>query len=504
MLNYTQDPLLKNWREKSIDMEDFVVVKDGVRPLRAFLVDEPRDEHEDAYNYFLESRYPLNPIQKEIFKYVRKFCDEHNALPSLSYVEHRFKEIQRSEPLRYIYDLQGDPELSFAEMRDHVKKRVDNENDEKFREILKNTMMIFKDGFKEKGGKEYLSGRADAMDYLTSNMNKSFGVSTHRNSGTLADGISGVWQKVLDRRVDPLCAFGLVSGFEEIDDVIMGGRAGELHFVLGFTGAGKSLFTLNWLYFAAYYLNRDVVLYSLEMDREQIMTRLLSMHSAHEGFRRIHKSVPVSKLMKSSELTDSEINFMETYVIPDLMGETEREIPYGNLHIEYPGENFTVSQLKRSLSALSRKYNIEAVVVDYPELMTPERHQKSSNYGVTMNSIIKDLKQFALNFNDGKGIFLLCPYQSNRDGFDRAHKNDGMYDLRAMSWASESERAADVIYSVYKDPENDLDYVKVCCLKNRRGAQFKPVKLSVDWKTGYMDSKDDSSVLSLEDVDWEE
>ena len=79
-------------------------------------------------------------------------------------------------------------------------------------------------------------------------------------------------------------------------------------------------------------------------------------------------------------------------------------------------------------------------------------------------------------------LISLVNIQANREGFKRASKLGGQYDLRAISEANEVEKASYRVFSIYTD-----DYMKeakearVCILKHRSGkTTTEPLVVYVD------------------------
>ena len=77
---------------------------------------------------------------------------------------------------------------------------------------------------------------------------------------------------------------------------------------------------------------------------------------------------------------------------------------------------------------------------------------------------------------------MLVLAQSNRDGFKRAQKLNGAYDLRAISEANELERSAMKVYSIYTSEDLKLaKEAEMQCLKNRTGeTMMDPLSVFVD------------------------
>ena len=465
------------------------------RPLKAIIAVNPDKENEEAYRILIMAELDLTAIEKELLTYITDFYNNFDGIPSREYIGEHFLKIARTSIVEYLELLDATPTIPFLDYKAKVTALQDEKKDNSFKEALKETQIIFQTG--KVVGKQTLKGRKDALEYFQQNLGE-FADQTHsRQVGTLRQDASVAWQNYLRRKNDPLAAYGITSGFYNIDQIIKGGKPGELHFVLGYTSSGKSLFSLNYAYNAACILGRNVVMFSLEMTKDQVMAMLYTIHSAHEKFQGVHPAISVDSFMYG--MTPEEENFMSNFVIPDLESNPE----HGEIMIEYPGEALTISSLKAKLSAIQKDMEIEMLIVDYPELMVPDKGQKYSDYGTSLNTIIKSIKQLALTYNNGKGLFALCPYQANRDGFDRATKNFGVYDLRAMSYANEAERACDVIYSVYKEQDSSNPNMIISNLKNRRGPLFESFKMSVLWPSGYMNVDIPQEDVDLDSFDWE-
>jgi hypothetical protein len=128
--------------------------------------------------------------------------------------------------------------------------------------------------------------------------------------------------------------------------------------------------------------------------------------------------------------------------------------------------------------------DVDLVVIDHGGLVEPNRRHQ--NYTIEQNSIIRDAKKMALHFGGGKGIPVLLLFQTNRDGFDYATKNDGKYKLRALSYANEAERSADVVSTTYLGEEGSThrenETTMLCNLKNRDNPFFPPFLAKVDFR----------------------
>ena len=461
-------------------MSKMVLPISDLKPLRALLSDPPGDSHIASYNFIIESEYSFDLTEGEIFDFIVDFVNNNSSLPSLKYVTGHFTNISRGEVVKYLNELAEMPDMPIGDLKDHLNRLYERKMNADFASLMQKTMAIYKHGEVVDGQER--KGRKDAYNTLLGGLGELEPRSKHREVGSLQTDISGIWDVYLDCKANPDQAYGLLSGFPQIDEALLGGKPGEFHIVLGYTGHGKSLFTQNYLYNVSYIQKQDSVLFSLEMNKSQMMYRLVGIHSAHEKFNRIHPPISTKRL-KTGTLTESEEDFMVEYVIPDLLDESNG---YGTLLVEYPGDRFTASSVRTKMMALERDYDIKMVAVDYPGLVTPEDGQKFSDFNNNLNQILKSLKQLSLTYKNGQGVFVLCPFQSSREGYKKAVQNEGRYELTALSHANEAERAADVVYSVFLDDERASPEMFVCNLKNRDGAFFKPFYLSAIFEACYL------------------
>lgn len=471
-------------------------MQQNFRPLRTVITSNPSTEQEEALNVLLRADLDLTAPEKELLEYISNFHTTHDGLPSKDYLKEHFTRLARTTIVEYLELLESTPEIPFNDYKAKVRELSENKKDSLFKEALKETQIIHQMG--KSVGKQTLKGRQDALDYFNQQSLNFSDVHESRQVGVLKEEAASAEALYYKRKNNPQLAYGITSGFYTLDEEIKGGKPGELHFVLGFTSSGKSLFSLNYAYNAACILGRNVVIVSLEMTKDQILEKLFAMHSAHEKFRDVHPPINEADFVHG-KLTEEQEKFMFGQVIPDLKTNPD----HGTLWIEYPGTDLTITGLKAKLAEIDRQIEIDMLIIDYPELMIPDKGQKYSDYGTSLNTIIKSVKQLALTYKNGKGLFILCPYQANRAGYERAVKNEGVYDLTSMSYANEAERACDVIYAVFKEPDSTNPEVVLSTLKNRRGKLVPPFKMSVLWQSGYMSVDVPQDEVNFDEYDWE-
>ena len=170
------------------------------------------------------------------------------------------------------------------------------------------------------------------------------------------------------------------------------------------------------------------------------------LHCQHPKFGESLVSVTYDRLKKGA-LSPSEEELLQA-ALHDLQTNTD----YGALLYKEPDRaDVTVGDIRRWAEGKARQVPLDLLVVDYLGLVNPSSGGLSMRESAIANLAIREAKQMAMSFNRGKGIGVLSPFQSNRDGFKDAEKNGGRYTLRALAWAPEAEKSADLVYTVYRD-----------------------------------------------------
>lgn len=256
---------------------------------------------------------------------------------------------------------------------------------------------------------------------------------------------------------------GVLSGFHDLDKIHDGLMPGDLALVLGFTGQYKSTFCLNWAYHAAVYYGKNVAVIPLEMTAKTLLGMLAVMHCHHRVWEDKYGLIDLHyDRFRRGELQQREEELLQV-ALEDLQGNTE----YGQILYKEPHGITTVNDIFRWADQQDRKTPLDLIVIDYLGQVNPSTGGSSLKEASHLNAAIAETKQRAMTFRN-KGIAVLSPFQSSREGFKEAEKLGGAYTLRALSWANEAERSSDFVYSVYMDNESRANQrLKVGNLKAR-------------------------------------
>ena len=236
---------------------------------------------------------------------------------------------------------------------------------------------------------------------------------------------------------------GAKSGYADLDKVISGLNRSDLIILAARPGMGKTSFALN---IAANVSRRDktkeVVVFSLEMSKQQLVTRMLSSESLVSSDHLIKGEIEDKEWIKLAEGADR-ISEMNMY-LDDTAG-------------------ITVVQMKAKLRRLK---NVGLVIIDYLQLMNSSRKTDSSVNEIS--DITRQLKLMAKELD----VPVITLSQLSRAVESRTDKRPLLSDLRE---SGSIEHDADIVMFLYregyynKDKVEDINLAECIVAKNRHG-----------------------------------
>ena len=238
---------------------------------------------------------------------------------------------------------------------------------------------------------------------------------------------------------------GLTTGLVDLDNRILGMNPGELILVASRPGMGKTSIALNIVMNAVKSGEKTAAIFSLEMSREQLVTRMLSGEAL----------VDSQKLLRGS-----------------LSGEEWRRIVSAAGTISgmkiLIDDNPTLSVADMNAQC-RRVSDLGLVVVDYLQLMQSAGGR--SNAGENRQQIVSDISRMMKIMAKELGVPVLCLSQLSRAAEGRQDKRPVLSDLRE---SGAIEQDADVVIGLYresyynKECENPTS-AEAIVLKNRKG-----------------------------------
>jgi replicative DNA helicase len=261
----------------------------------------------------------------------------------------------------------------------------------------------------------------DARHILDVAEQKIFAVTERRVGGHTVE-IRDVVQRLakqLEARDGGLCT-GLPTGFTQLDEYTAGFQPGDLIIVAGRPSMGKTALGLTMGYHAALHDRRPVAFFSMEMSADQLAQRLLCMHTGVD-------SQKLRRRMLSEE---------ELHRLLHACADFEQAPLYVD---DTPG--MTAMELRSSARRLKQKHDIEAVYVDYLQLM---HMPGAESRQIEISAISRALKALGREL----GIPVIAMAQLNRMPEGRSDKRPLMSDLRE---SGAIEQDADVILLIHRE-----------------------------------------------------
>ena len=222
---------------------------------------------------------------------------------------------------------------------------------------------------------------------------------------------------------------GIATGFTDLDQLLGGFHKTDLIILAGRPSMGKTALATNIAFKMVNTKSIDdenkknvVGFFSLEMSSEQLATRILAEDSSisSEKIRRGQlNSNDFQKIVKSSQ------------TLGDL-----------SLYID-DSPNLSISALRTRARRLKRKYGLNAIVIDYLQLIRPSL-SRPDNRVLEIAEMTRNLKSLAKELN----IPVLCLSQLSRQVEQRDDKRPQLSDLRE---SGAIEQDADVVMFIYRE-----------------------------------------------------
>ena len=249
---------------------------------------------------------------------------------------------------------------------------------------------------------------------------------------------------------------GVPTGFKDLDNILAGLQKSDLFILAARPSMGKTAFSLGLAHNVAVKAEQTVLLFSLEMSKEQLVDRLLSTESGVDAWN-----------LRTGNLTDADFE-----KIGKAMG-TLSEAP---IYIDdTPG--ISVSDLRTRARREAHLRPLGLIIVDYLQLMSGSRASGDGNRVQEISEISRGLKGIARELN----VPLIALSQLSRSVESRSPQIPQLSDLRE---SGSIEQDADVVAFLYREdyynPETDRKNILDVFIKKHRNGPTGAVELYFD------------------------
>jgi len=167
---------------------------------------------------------------------------------------------------------------------------------------------------------------------------------------------------------------GIPSGFTDLDKKTSGFQNSDLIILAARPSMGKSAFALNVAQYAALKQGKRVVIFSLEMSKEQLGMRLLAMEARVDSNKLRTGNLSAEDW---ESISDAAMRFADADIIID----------------DTPG--IGVMEMRNKCRRIGQEKPIDLVVVDYLQMMSADKVGSGENRQQEVSQISRYLKQLA-------------------------------------------------------------------------------------------------------------
>jgi replicative DNA helicase len=314
----------------------------------------------------------------------------------------------------------------------------------------------------EAGGKIAALGYDESPD-LEQTLDKAeaelFAISQRRNNqdfvhiGKVVNALFSQIETLQERRGEVV---GVPTGYSDLDELTGGLQPSDLIILAARPSVGKTSFALSLGYNVAFNAQNTVAVFSLEMSRDQLVQRMLAMHTGIDMQR-----------LRTGNLRGDELN-----LALEGMGVLS-ELP---VYIEdTPG--LSITDVRARARRLHSEVGINLVIIDYLQLMQGRR---SDNRVQEVSEISRGLKGLARELN----VPVIALSQLSRAVEGRQSHVPMLSDLRE---SGSIEQDADIVMFIYReelyDKETDKKGVAEIHMAKHRNGPLGVIPLRFEART---------------------
>lgn len=265
------------------------------------------------------------------------------------------------------------------------------------------------------------------------------------------------FERLDDLHKDKAKLRGIPTGYRDLDNMLAGFQRSDLFILAARPSMGKTAFVLNLAHKVATQAKEPVLIFSLEMSKEQLVDRLLAMESGVDAWA-----------LRTGNLTDNDF---------ERLGEAMGTLSEAKIFIDdTPG--ITVSDMRTKARREAHNQPLGLIIVDYLQLMSGGgRYASEGNRVQEISEISRGLKGVARELN----VPLIALSQLSRSVENRSPQIPQLADLRE---SGSIEQDADVVAFLYREdyynPESERKNIMDVLIKKHRNGPTGGVELYFD------------------------
>lgn len=394
-------------------------------------------------NDFYEERH------SKIYTAVKKLYNDHKAIDVLT-LSNQLKSTEQLEDVggaQYLTEL-----TNFVPSASHVVEYARIVASKALRRrVIQASQDIINLGYNEDNSVQELIESAESRLFNVSNER------IKQDIVSLENILSDSFERLDELHKDKGTIRGIPTGFKDLDNILAGFQRSDLFILAARPSMGKTALSLNLAHNVAAKSGQPVLLFSLEMSKEQLVDRLLAAEAGVDAWN-----------LRTGNLTDADF---------EKIGHAMGALSEAPMYIDdSPG--ITVSDLRTKARREAHKRPLGLIIVDYLQLMSGGgRYSGEGNRVQEISEISRGLKGIARELN----VPLIAISQLSRSVESRSPQIPQLADLRE---SGSIEQDADVVVFLYREdyynPDTERKNITDIFIKKHRNGPIGAIELYFD------------------------
>lgn len=315
------------------------------------------------------------------------------------------------------------------------------------RRLIKAAEEIAELGFDENEETQELLERAETELFAVSDKN------VKQNLVSIEQVLNESFDRLDELAKDKTKMRGVPSGYRDVDAKLAGFQRSDLIILAARPSMGKTTLALNFAHNIATQQKQSVLVFSLEMSKEQLVDRMLAEEAGIDAWN-----------IRTGNLTDDDFERLGT-----AMGVLSEAPIYID---DTPG--ISVLEMRTKARREAHQHPLGLIIVDYLQLMSGGGKSGGDNRVQEISEISRGLKMIARELN----VPVIALSQLSRSVESRTDKRPQLSDLRE---SGSIEQDADVVMFVYREdyynPDTDRKHITDLLIRKHRNGAIGTVEL---------------------------
>lgn len=315
------------------------------------------------------------------------------------------------------------------------------------RRLIQASQDIIQLGYDESAEAEELLEKAEQRLFKVSQQN------IHHDISSLESILEESFERLDELHKDKGKLRGIPTGFKGMDNILAGLQKSDMVVLAARPSMGKTTLALNIAHHVAVKEKQPVLIFSLEMSKQQLVDRLLASESGIDAWN-----------LRTGNLQDSDF---------DKLSHSMGVLSEAPIYIDdTPG--ITALEMRTKARREQHKHSLGLIVVDYLQLMSGASSNYSDNRVQEVSEISRGIKALARELD----VPVLALSQLSRSVEQRSPQIPQLSDLRE---SGSIEQDADVVMFIYREdfynPETEREHITDVFVKKHRNGPIGKVEL---------------------------